>query len=202
MHTWLFLCIFLPRLLLIPLILLMLQKEHVPGCQGQGVINPNGAAGGKLSSCLPSCPQISDRAVPDCLRSLHEHMELVPWAGASPLCYFVIYSAPVPPRCLGRSALCGGCDSLVKGQVHIFQARWGLRWLLWISSSAFLVSTSEVLQKQRDMYWISFCLLRLTPAEPSPASDALRGTADLAEKTHGSFLAPNFQRNSPQTLSH
>lgn len=156
------------------------------------------------SSALAS-PQISERAVTTSDHSMSTWSSCL-WAGASPLCYFDIYSAPVPPRRSGRSALCGGCDSLVKGQVHIFRAHRGLRWLLWISSPAFLVSTSEVLQKQRDVYWISFCLLRLPPAEPSPASETLRelrGTADLAWKRHGSsFLAPNFQCNSLQTSWH
>lgn len=47
----------------------------------------------------------------------------------------VIYFAPVLPRCLHRGALCGGCDSLLKGQAHISRARGGPRW---INSSAFL----------------------------------------------------------------
>lgn len=111
----------------------------------------------------------------------------------------VIYSAPVPPRRLHSGALRGGCDSLIKGQVHIFpRVHRGPRWPLRKNSSPPL-SRLQKFSRRREAFigFHSACsrcrpqrgvrraTRRSGPRQTGTAPTPSLGTAALARQAHG-----------------
>lgn len=144
MHTWLFLCISLAWLF--PLKLGYYPERACPWLTGLGAYKAKRCSWGEAQLLPPLLPS-------DIWLGSDWPSPTAPWTRGTQACGLepvlcVIYFAPVPPRCLHRSAFCGGCDSLIKGQVHIFRVHQGLHWLLWINSSTFLFQLQKFCRRR------------------------------------------------------